>query len=190
MAVAARTESGAPLAPTRSHTIARRSTRTGQPQEEAAMADTDDDVPATDDDTTPDALEDDELEGQPSEKLLKALREERKTARNATREAGELRVQVEELGTRAEQAESLLADLTRQFVAAEHNLPPALADRLRGSTPAELDADAAELAALLPTGVDFDGGSRVTVPHVESPERAHGRLVASMLRGGDPYEDR
>jgi hypothetical protein len=154
------------------------------------MADTGDDVPATDDDTTPDTLEDDELEGQPSEKLLKALREERKAARSATREAGELRAQVEELGARAEQAEKLLADLTRQFVAAEHDLPPAVAGRLRGTTPAELAADAAELAALLPTAHGFDGGSRITAPRVESPERAHGRLIATVLRGGGPHDDR
>lgn len=45
------------------------------------------------------------------------------------------------------------ADLERQIVvrdvAAKHNLPPALAKRLTGSTPEELEADAKELAKLV-----------------------------------------
>lgn len=159
------------------------------------MAAPDDVDSVTEDDTTPDAPdaeapEDGELEGQPSDALLRALRTERKARRTASREAAELRAQVQELGARAGQAEELLADLTRQFVVAEFNLPPALADRLRGATPAELEADAAELADVLGTGADFDGGSRQTAPRVDSPERAHGRLIGALLRGDDPYEDR
>lgn len=61
----------------------------------------------------------------------------------------------EKLTERAEKAEREAAEariaLMRRDVAADKQLPPAMADRLRGTTREELEADADELLKMLPT---------------------------------------
>lgn len=61
------------------------------------------------------------------------------------------------LEARAEKAE---AELLRQRVAHKHNLPPEIAERLRGSTEEELEEDAKSLSELVKAGpsVDTDAG--------------------------------
>ncbi len=58
----------------------------------------------------------------------------------------------------AQLAQSKLEAL-RATVANRHNLPPALAGRLRGSTETELEADAKELSKLVPAAQGRGGGA-------------------------------
>ncbi len=57
----------------------------------------------------------------------------------------------------AQLAQSKLETLQAQ-IAVKHKLPPELANRLRGTTEAELEADAKELAKLVPAATQTRGG--------------------------------
>lgn len=74
--------------------------------------------------------------------------------RKAAEEAGEFKKLYEGTVAKLQEAEQRAASaalaVTRRDVAARLNVPAALADRLRGDTPEEIEADAKQLMALLP----------------------------------------
>lgn len=74
--------------------------------------------------------------------------------RKAAEEQGEWKKLAEQYKTEAEverqRAASAALAVTRRDVAARLNVPVALADRLRGDTPEEIEADAKQLMAALP----------------------------------------
>lgn len=138
--------------------------------------------------------------------LAKALKAERQAARDARAELRTARAELEtaqatisSLTTKADEAtskvsalETDLADATgtvlRFAVAAEKGLDLTLADRLKGATKEELEADADTLLTLAPGG-GFDGGARLNrAPTTKDPGKAHGQLIARILRG-EPIED-
>jgi hypothetical protein len=80
--------------------------------------------------------------------VRKALRVEREARREADRTAAELREHVESLLVRLHEAE---LRLLRLETALDAGLPRGAADRLRGDTREELEADVAELLRHLPT---------------------------------------
>lgn len=114
----------------------------------------------------------------------KALQEERRKARTAEKQLGELQRKLQEfedrdkteaqkLAERATAAERNAADaqgrLLRYEVAAAKNLPPTLAVRLQGSTKDELEADADTLLEELgrqqrAATPSYDGGVRQSAP--------------------------
>lgn len=78
-----------------------------------------------------------------------------RTAQRALQELEDAgKSELERASTRAERAEQRVAELERNqlvsAVAARHSLPPELAERLRGETEQELEADAKALAKLMP----------------------------------------
>jgi hypothetical protein len=82
------------------------------------------------------------------------------------------------------------ATALRFTVAASKGLDLDLADRLKGSTKEELEADAESLLPKLSSAGGFDGGARPSrAPKTEDPSKAHGRFIASILRGGDGSDD-
>lgn len=128
----------------------------------------------------------DDVNGTLSDAGKRALSEERKARTAAERAAKAAQKQLDEVSKRltafedrdktdlqrateaVAAAEKRAAEaeqkLLRQRVAADKKLPPALADRLRGSTEEEMAADADALLAGLPkpNTPSFDGGVRQT----------------------------
>ena len=74
--------------------------------------------------------------------------------RKAAEEQGEWKKLAEQYKSEAEaerqRATAASLAVTRRDIAARLNVPPALADRLRGDTPEEIEADAKQLLAQLP----------------------------------------
>jgi hypothetical protein len=77
-----------------------------------------------------------------------------KAKADALKEQGEFKTLYEETVAKLEQAEAARKELQvaglRRDAGAKYKLPAALAERLRGETPEELEADAKALAATLP----------------------------------------
>jgi hypothetical protein len=130
------------------------------------------------------------------EGYVKQLRAE---AAQHRREAQEARAKVQEyesanqsevekltskLAKAEERANTAEGRLTRFQVATEKQLPAELVDRLQGSTPEELAADADKLLELVKkpeVTPEFDGGTREPAPEAQKPEDAHDNLALSIL---------
>lgn len=95
----------------------------------------------------------------------RAIKAEREAAKAAKKEADELRARLKEYedrdlseqekaAKRSEEFQARAEAAERKLAALEAGLPVSMADRLRGSTPEELAADAAELKKAL--GLDGD----------------------------------
>lgn len=103
--------------------------------------------------------------------------EEQKRLEAQMTEAERLKKQADEL---AAQNAKLQADILRRDVIAEAGLPPALADRLKGSTKEELLADAEELKKLLPKqkpnqSVTNPSGASIEETEAQKRERLFGK---------------
>lgn len=83
------------------------------------------------------------------------------------------------LEARAEKAE---AELLRQRVAYKHNLPPEIAERLRGDTEEELEEDAKSLSELVKAGPSVDTDAGKGNPVTEGPSDP-ASLAAGVSRG-------
>lgn len=88
----------------------------------------------------------------------------------------------EERDSLKSEADNAKAEALRLRVAIQKKLPAELIDRLRGSTEAELKADADELLKLVKPAdaTDFDGGARTTTS-TESPEQAHNKDLLALV---------
>lgn len=164
----------------------------GEPNEEPAPEGAEQ-PPATPVADTPGATPEQPL-GEGGEKALKAEREARKTAERQLREAQQRlqefedrgKTEAEKLAERAASAEAELAEsrtrLARLEAAAAAGLSLEHADRLIGSTPEELAADAKRFAETLQANrpATFDGGARQTPPEQTLDER-----IAEAESNGD-----
>ncbi len=97
---------------------------------------------------------------EPEDKIVSDLRKENADKRTKNRDlnlendqlkavVAEFSPKIEALEKRAAEAEQAAQIARRDAAAAKHNLPAEIAARLQGSTAAELEADAAKLAALI-----------------------------------------
>lgn len=88
----------------------------------------------------------------------------------------------EERDTLKREADEAKAESLRLRVASEKKLPAELVSRLRGSTEAELKADADELLKLVKPAdaTDFDGGARTTTS-AKSPEESHNEALLALV---------
>lgn len=90
-------------------------------------------------------------------------RQRKETEAKALTEQGKFKELYEKAEAERQQAATDLAaerlNLARIKVAAKHNLSAGLADRLRGATEAELEADAAELKKLIPVEAAAPAGA-------------------------------
>lgn len=165
---------------------------------------TSDDTATNDDETKQDPPKEGEGEGEDAgEKLKSALRKERQAAREARAKAREHEATIaqlrDELAAAKQTADKLTeledraataeAKALRYEVAAEKGIDLKLASRLSGSTREELEADADDFLASIGVAADFDGGVRTRAPQKEDPAKAHGRFIASLLRGEVPGAD-
>lgn len=86
-----------------------------------------------------------------------------------------------------ERASTAEGRLVRFQVATEKKLPAELVERLQGSTPEELAADADKLLELVKPGEqpppEFDGGTREPAPEPKSPEQQANEFAAALLTG-------
>lgn len=93
--------------------------------------------------------------------LIEKLREENKAAKAAAKKLAELEAkerereeaemsELEKLTSKNAELEKQLHEMAQRAAAAKYNLPAELVTRLVGSTPEEVEADAAKLAAALP----------------------------------------
>lgn len=89
-------------------------------------------------------------------KLSGEARDRRLDGKEKSQEVTTLQKQLDDLTKKFEESQKLALEAQqtaeRQKIAAEHKLPPEMADRLRGNTAEELRADAATLAKMLPQG--------------------------------------
>lgn len=143
------------------------------------------------DDSKDDSVEDEPL----GEGGKKALQEERKRARDLNKSLAALRESYEALkGERDEArkaAEAAAAErdalkLTNErfAVAAAAGLPPVWADRLKGTTREELEADAKALAEMLPKGV-----GAVLPPDPSQGASSGGKGSGSVTAGRELYKE-
>jgi hypothetical protein len=131
-----------------------------------------------------------------SEEYVKQLRAENAASRRAAQEAkakaeeleardqSEVEKLTSKLAKAEERANTAEGRLTRFQVATEKQLPAELVDRLQGSTPEELAADADKLLELVKkpeVTPEFDGGTREPAPEAQKPEDAHDNLALSIL---------
>lgn len=127
-----------------------------------------------------------EVEALVRDRLASAQRKAEEAANKARQEAeakalkeqGEYKTLYEklqsELDAERQRAHGLEVAALRRDVAAKHQLPPALVDRLRGETLEELDADAQELVKALP---------KPTAPNINAGN-ANGNGSAPAWLGG------
>jgi hypothetical protein len=112
----------------------------------------------------------------------KALKAERDRAAAAERQLRTLQAQYDEATSRVTAFEVQVGDLTKQVserelantrltVAIEKNLPLKFADRLRGTTPEEIAADADEIVQALPQPT---AGGATTSPKPDPSQGARG----------------
>lgn len=129
-------------------------------------------------------------------KEQKELRRENAQLRSRAKEAEEKLRQIEEANLselektkkRAAELEAQLAavqtEAWRQAAAVKAKLPPELANRIQGKTPEEMEADAAELAKLLPPPAKTPG-----IAATQPGQNATGEAPKPQSRGRiDPFD--
>ena len=133
-----------------------------------------------------------------SKELARLKAEEEKRTKAQMTETERLQAERDEYATKTAKLE---ADIMRRDVIAETGLPPALADRLKGSTQEELLADAQELLKLLPKqkstqSVTNPGGASNDETEAQMRERLYQRnehpfdIKAIKAKGGGVFWDK
>lgn len=147
--------------------------------------------------TTPPATGDPDTLGDPGKAALAAERKAKRAAEKAAADAlarvkeleDATKSDAEKLQARAEAAEKELAELRlgalRREVADAKGIPAAMAGRLQGATRDELEADAAELAKLLPKPDAAPAAPAGTKPTVAT-RPVNGGQPAALPLNGDP----
>jgi len=133
-----------------------------------------------------------------AKELARLKAEEEKRAKAQMTETERLQAERDEYATKTAKLE---ADIMRRDVIAETGLPPALADRLKGSTQDELLADAKELLKLLPKSkstqsVTNPGGASNDETEAQMRERLYQQdthpfdIKAIRAKGGGVFWDK
>lgn len=127
----------------------------------------------------------DALDGEALRRMVRDLRRESGNYRTQLQKVRDAQVKTEEeFTTLQSELAKREAELVRERVGAQFDLPPALRSRLRGDTEAEILADAKEVAGLFKPAVSgFDstnpsGGLDSSAPPVESPDELAAKIRA------------
>lgn len=127
----------------------------------------------------------DALDGESLRRMVRDLRRESGNYRTQLQKVRDAQVKTEgEFAALQSELAKREAELVRERVGAQFNLPPALRSRLRGDTEAEILADAKEVAGLFKPAVsgfdstDPSGGLDSSAPPVESPDELAAKIRA------------